>query len=147
MKGLTRFNPKMLQQKKMDQVSNETIVKYRVVPSDHNLNFSQLSGGNQQKVLLAKWMLAEPEFLILHEPTQGVDVGARQQLYRHIEAASKRGTSVLCCSSDYEQLEQICNRVIILHHGKITYELTGSEITKNRITQLSFDYSNEKTGS
>lgn len=144
MQVMDKFNAYRLQHRKMDQVSKETINKYRVTPSDPNLNFSQLSGGNQQKVLLAKWMLAEPKLLILHEPTQGVDVGARQQLYKHIEAAAKKGTAVLCCSSDYEQLEQICNRVLILHHGKITNELVGEEVTKNRITHLCFDYTEGK---
>jgi ribose transport system ATP-binding protein len=103
------------------------------------LGFGQLSGGNQQKVLLAKWIQESPEVLILHEPTQGVDVGARQQLYRHIEKAAQKGSAVICCSSDYEQLEQICDRVLIMVKGKIVKELTGEEISKEKITQLCYE--------
>lgn len=139
MQVMSRYNSMRLNHKRMDADSHEVVEQYEVHPRDPELNFSQLSGGNQQKVLLAKWMLAEPDLLILHEPTQGVDVGARQQLYRHIEAAAKRGTAVLCCSSDYEQLEQICDRVLVLVRGRVSTELMGAEITKARITQLCYD--------
>ncbi|MHB8063981.1 MAG: sugar ABC transporter ATP-binding protein [Ruminiclostridium sp.] len=134
-----KYCPWMLKTKKMFEESRELSKQYKVYPNDTKLNFAQLSGGNQQKVLLAKWMQEVPELLILHEPTQGVDVGARQHIYKHIDIAAKSGTAVLCASSDYEQLVQICDRVIIFVQGKIIQELVGSEITKDRITQLCYN--------
>lgn len=133
------YRPWRLDTKKMYEASKELSSRYKVYPNDTRLNFAQLSGGNQQKVLLAKWMQEVPELLILHEPTQGVDVGARQHIYKHIDIAAKSGTAVLCASSDYEQLVQICDRVIIFFQGKIVKELVGNEITKDRITQLCYD--------
>jgi ribose transport system ATP-binding protein len=133
------YRPWLLESKKMFEKSKELSEQYRVYPNDTRLNFAQLSGGNQQKALLAKWLQEDPELLILHEPTQGVDVGARQHIFKHIDTAAKAGAAVLCASSDYEQLVQICDRVIIFVQGKIVQELVGSEITKDRITQLCYD--------
>jgi ribose transport system ATP-binding protein len=94
-----------------------------------------LSGGNQQKVLMAKWLQTVPILLLLDEPTQGVDVGARQQLYMALEEAVKNGTSIIVASTDYEQLEQICDRVLIFARGEVIRELHGSELTKDRIAE------------
>ncbi len=139
MQVLGKFKPMNLRHKLIRKKSEKLIDQYEIHPDDPMLGFSQLSGGNQQKVLLAKWIQETPEILILHEPTQGVDVGARQQLYRHIEKAAQQGSAVICCSSDYEQLEQICDRVLIMVKGKIVQELTGGEISKEKITQLCYD--------
>ena len=138
MQVLKKFNPFFLNKKKMMKNATELIEQYEVHPDNPTLNFSQLSGGNQQKVLLAKWVQETPNLLILHEPSQGVDVGARQQIYKQIDAAAKKGTAVLCSSSDYEELEQICNKVIVLVKGQIIAVLTGDEITKENITKMCF---------
>ena len=109
-------------------------------PNDIELNLGQLSGGNQQKVLLAKWIQENPTLLILHEPTQGIDIGARQQVYKLIEdTVKKKNTSVICCSSSYEELEQICDRVLIMVQGQIIKELVGNEINKETITRLCYE--------
>lgn len=138
MQVLKKFNSFFLNKKKMMQNAVKLIDQYEVHPDNPMMNFSQLSGGNQQKVLLAKWVQETPNLLILHEPSQGVDVGARQQIYKHIDRAAQNGTAVLCSSSDYEELEQICNKVIILVRGKIIGVLTGGDITKENITKLCF---------
>lgn len=139
MQVLHKFSPYCLNHKAMDKQCHKTVEDFDVRPRNIELNFSQLSGGNQQKVLMSKWILADCELMILHEPTQGVDIGARQQIYKQIENAAKAGTAVICCSSDYEQLEQICNRVIVLIRGEIARELRGSEITKTYLTQLCYE--------
>jgi len=109
------------------------ITRFGVRPPDPTLPLELLSGGNQQKVLLAKWLQLEPRLLILQEPTQGVDVGAREQIFAIIRAFTARGGSVLCLSGDHEQLEMLCGRVVIFRRGRIARELVGPEVTKDRI--------------
>ncbi len=140
MQSMHHFRPVKLKKKLMRKKSEQLVDAYEVHPKNVDMNLSQLSGGNQQKVLLAKWIQEEPSLLILHEPTQGVDIGARQQVYRLIgKAVSKNNSSVICCSSDYEELEQICDRVLIMVQGRIVKELAGSQITKETITKLCYE--------
>ena len=109
--------------------------QYDVRPPEPMMDFQALSGGNQQKVVLAKWLQAGPKVLLVHEPTQGVDVGARLQVFETITRAAAEGMSVVCASSDYEQLAAICDRVLVFHDGQIMSTLVGDEITKDRITE------------
>ncbi|MCX6433478.1 MAG: sugar ABC transporter ATP-binding protein [Actinobacteria bacterium] len=95
---------------------------------------AQLSGGNQQKVILARWLRQEPEVLILDEPTQGVDVGAKADIHRLIDEAAAQGAAVLVCSTDHEELVRVCDRVIIMRRGKVASTLRGREITADNIT-------------
>ncbi len=95
------------------------IARFGVRPADPSLALEALSGGNQQKVLLAKWLQLEPRLLILQEPTQGVDVGAREQIFTIIRAFAARGGGVLCLSGDHEQLAALCSRVLIFRRGRI----------------------------
>jgi ribose transport system ATP-binding protein len=111
----------------------QTLDGFDVRPPLPGIAYQSLSGGNQQKVLLAKWLGADPTVLLLHEPTQGVDIGARAQIYSVIHDAARGGCSVLCASSDYEQLALICDRVLIFDRGRVARELRGAEITKDRI--------------
>ena len=116
----------------------ETIAQgqaYEVNPNRPALNLESLSGGNQQKVLLAKWMQTGPLLLLLDEPTQGVDVGARQSVFKSIKEAADRGTGVICASSDHEQLAAICHRVLVFARGRIVAELRGSAVAKDNITE------------
>ncbi|SDB28764.1 sugar ABC transporter ATP-binding protein [Eubacterium oxidoreducens] len=140
MQTYEHYKPKCLKNKQMLKNAKQLVEDYEVHPKDVNLDFGNLSGGNQQKVLLAKWIQESPKLLILHEPTQGIDIGARQSIYRLIEASvQEKGMSVICSSSDYEQLEQICDRVLVLVRGRIVTELVGKDITKERITSLCYE--------
>jgi ribose transport system ATP-binding protein len=109
---------------------------YDVRPNDPDLNIGSLSGGNQQKVVMAKWLQTDPRLLLLDEPTQGVDVGARQQLFAALKQAALAGTSIICSSTDYEQLAQISDRVLIFARGRIVHELVGASITKDNIAEI-----------
>jgi ribose transport system ATP-binding protein len=111
---------------------------YDVRPQNPQLNLGSLSGGNQQKVLLAKWLQIKPKLLMLDEPTQGVDFGARQQIFKALDRAAAGGTAILCASTDNEQLEQICDRVIVFSRGCPVTELKGSEISRKSITEACF---------
>jgi ribose transport system ATP-binding protein len=92
----------------------------------------QLSGGNQQKVLLGKWLSGEAKLLVLHEPTQGVDVGARRDIEAAIERAAERGSAVLLAGMDAGELASLCDRVIVIREGRAHAELSGL-ITPERI--------------
>lgn len=109
--------------------------RFDVRPRDPSLLLGALSGGNQQKVVLAKWFQIEPRLILLDEPTQGVDIGAREQVFGVIRQAAGAGASVLCASSDFEQLEAICDRVLVFNRGRVVAELVGPEITKSVIAE------------
>lgn len=106
-----------------------------VKPNIPALPLEALSGGNAQKALMAKWLQIEPRLLLLDEPTQGVDVGARQQLWDSLDRAAEGGACILVGSTDYDQLAQICHRVLIFARGQIVAELTGSELTQEMIAE------------
>ena len=96
----------------------------------------KLSGGNQQKVVLAKWMFTEPEVLILDEPTRGIDVGAKYEIYTHIFALADAGKAVLVISSELPELLGICDRIYALSAGRITGQLPRAEATQESLMTL-----------
>ena len=97
---------------------------------------SSLSGGNQQKVILARWLRRDPRILLLDEPTQGVDVGARAEIYELIHRAVAGGAAALVASSDFEELARVCDRVIVLRKGAAVAELSGEGLDAERIVHL-----------
>ena len=100
---------------------------------------SSLSGGNQQKVVLAKWLMTEPAILMLNDPTRGIDVGTKQELYQLLRRLSDAGTSILFYSTDYDELIGCCDRVLILYQGRVARELVGDEITETNIVASSLN--------
>ena len=96
---------------------------------------STFSGGNQQKILFGKWLQQAPSVFLLDEPTQGVDVGAKADLHRELEAVALDGAAVVVSSSDLEELADLCDRVLVVVEGRIAAELSGDELTESRITR------------
>ena len=94
---------------------------------------SALSGGNQQKVVMARAMLSKPAILVADEPTQGVDVGARAEIYRILREVAATGVPVVVASSDTLELEGLCDRVIVMSRGKAVATLEGEDVTEERI--------------
>jgi ribose transport system ATP-binding protein len=131
------FATLLLRRRRMTRAAARLLGEFDVRPNRPRMLYQSLSGGNQQKVLLAKWLQTDPRLLLLHEPTQGVDVGARVQIFQTLRSVASRGTAVICASSDYEQLEQICDRVLIMAGGRVLTELRGEDIRKERITEQS----------
>ena len=127
-----------LDRAKMNQTARELGAAFEVKPNLPSLPLSALSGGNQQKALMAKWLQTTPRLILLEEPTQGVDVGARQQLLAALDGASLTGASILIASTDYDQLAQICHRVIVFARGQITAELTGARLNKETIAEYCY---------
>ncbi|MGW1682873.1 sugar ABC transporter ATP-binding protein [Saccharopolyspora sp. NPDC002376] len=103
-----------------------------------------LSGGNQQKIVIGKWLLAEPRVLILDEPTRGIDVGARAEIYELINELARAGTTVLVVSSDLPELLGLSDRVLVMADGRLRGELDGAEATQERVLALAV--SAEHTG-
>jgi ribose transport system ATP-binding protein len=95
-----------------------------------------LSGGNQQKVVLGRWLEREADVLVLIEPTRGVDVGARMEIYRVIRRLARAGMGVLVATSDYEEVVQLADRAAVMARGRIVGDLDGDEITTERLTEL-----------
>ncbi len=93
------------------------------------------SGGNQQKMVLAKWLRVRPRVLLLDEPTQGVDVGAKAAIYELIVAAKRDGAGVLLCSSDTKELVQLCDRVLVLKDGRVVSEVPRKSLTEARLVR------------
>jgi len=94
-----------------------------------------LSGGNQQKVVLAKWLLAQPRVLILDEPTRGVDVGAKFELYQLILELADRGAGILLISSEIEELIGLCDRILVMSQGEIRADLPKAHFDRERILE------------
>ncbi|MGA7810941.1 sugar ABC transporter ATP-binding protein [Bradyrhizobium sp.] len=92
-----------------------------------------LSGGNQQKVVIAKWLMTEPRIILLNDPTRGIDVGTKQELYRLMRELADQGAAILFYSTDYDELIGCCDRVAIMYDGRIVRELEGSELTETNI--------------
>lgn len=115
-----------------------TLSGFDVRPSDPDRMLGTLSGGNQQKALLAKWFGIEPRVFMLHEPTHGVDIGAKKQIFARIRAAADSGAAVLIASAEYEDLAHLCDRVLIFRDGRICDELTGSALQHERIVERCF---------
>jgi ribose transport system ATP-binding protein len=123
-----------LRRRQLNVRAVELLKEFDVRPPDPKATYEELSGGNQQKAMLAKWLQTEPKFIFLHEPTQGVDVGARGQIFKMLGEAARSGACVICASSDYEQLAGICDRVIVVARGRVAAEVSG-EVTKERIAE------------
>lgn len=121
--SLERFCHPLLDQraekKEVERVTNELRVKCSSL-QQHAMN---LSGGNQQKVCLAKWLLTNPNVFILDEPTRGIDVGAKAEFYRIINELAEKGASVIVVSSEEQELMGICDRILVMHEGKVTGEV------------------------
>jgi putative multiple sugar transport system ATP-binding protein len=115
------------------KVAEDFRVKLRTKCTSVMQNTGNLSGGNQQKVLLAKWMFADPEILILDEPTRGIDVGAKYEIYCIINQLVEDGKTVLFISSEMPEILGMCDRIYVMDEGKIVAELDQKDATQETI--------------
>ena len=95
-----------------------------------------LSGGNQQKVVLGKWLARQPKLLILDEPTRGVDVGAKREIYTLMDELTSSGVGILMISSDLEEILGMSDRVLVMHDGDLTGELARHELSEQAVMNL-----------
>jgi ribose transport system ATP-binding protein len=110
--------------------------KLSIVAASEHQPVGQLSGGNQQKVAIAKWLLLQPKVLLLDEPTRGVDVGAKAEIYEVIETLAAKGAAVLFVSSELEEILRISDRVLVMHDGGLAGELTREQSSEHEIMRL-----------
>jgi len=115
------------------------IDKLRIKAGDPAFPVSTLSGGNQQKVVIAKWLLTGPSIVLLCDPTRGIDVGTKQEIYQLLRNLADAGTAVVLYSTDYDELVGCCDRVLILYDGRIVRELVGDAITGPAIVSASLN--------
>jgi ribose transport system ATP-binding protein/rhamnose transport system ATP-binding protein len=112
----------------MRQHAREHIERLRVRTPNVNERAGLLSGGNQQKAVFAKWLDAQPSVLLLDDPTRGVDVGAKAEMHLLIRSAAQAGAVVLLYSTDLDELESLCDRVLVFYQGRICAELAGEQL-------------------
>jgi ABC-type sugar transport system ATPase subunit len=99
----------------------------------------RLSGGNQQKTMFAKWVRLAPSVLIIDEPTRGVDIGAKQGIYRLIASMAREGAGILLISSELEEVIGLSHRVLVMSRGRLVRELTGAAINEDDVMAAAFD--------
>ncbi len=118
---------------RVDSIVNTFIERLRIKASSPQQKVGELSGGNQQKVLLARWLAMNPKVLLLDEPTRGIDVGAKAEVQKLVDELAADGLGVLLISSDLEELIEGSDRVVVLKDGAVVGELTGDEVTEDKL--------------
>ena len=130
-----------------DKETEEGISRLNIKVGHPKMKVSNLSGGNQQKIVFSKWIKTEPEILYLNEPTRGVDVQSKLEIYELIRSLTHRGVSVVIFTSDMLELIGLSDEIYIMYEGRISGYITGKEATEERIMQFSAKNSDEKEGS
>jgi len=113
--------------------ANRFVEDLKIKPNDINLPARKLSGGNQQKVVISKWLNTNAKVFIFDEPTRGIDVGAKVEVYRLINSLVDRGSIVIIVSSELPEILGMCDRVLVMHEGKITADLPREEASQEVI--------------
>jgi len=136
--SLSRFTKGLfLDDKEMLRQTRIMIEDLNVVCSSLKQKIVFLSGGNQQKMLIGRWLLRNPRIFIIDEPTIGVDIGAKEEIYKLIRHVARQGTSVILISSELQEIMSLCDRALVMHQGKITGELLQREFTEEQLLRLS----------
>jgi ribose transport system ATP-binding protein len=119
----------------------EMTATLRIKAENASVAVGTLSGGNQQKVVLAKWLATHPKLLLLMDPARGIDVGTKQEIYRLLRRLAEEGMAILYYSTDYEELIGLCDRALIMYDGRIVASLSGSALNEHNILSSAFDLS------
>ena len=135
--SLENVTKNMLIRKSNEYVNGKKLIKkLNIKVSDIEQKMNSLSGGNQQKVLFAKWLNINPRIIIMDEPTRGIDVGAKAEMHRMIRELAESGIGVIIISSELPEIIGMCDRVIVMHEGKIIGEVSNNDITEKNIMTL-----------
>lgn len=129
-----------LNNKKMKEDTDWAIKAMNIKTASQSTQIRTLSGGNQQKVILGRWLLTDPEVLLLDEPTRGIDVGAKYEIYKLIVGLAEKGKAVIVVSGEMPELIGICDRIIVMSGGKIAGEVSAKDTTQEEIMTLAAKY-------
>lgn len=125
----------MINESLEETIINQSIAKLKVKTSSPELAIGRLSGGNQQKAILAKCLLLNPKILILDEPTRGIDVGAKYEIYKLINQLAQEGMAIIVISSELPEVLGISDRVLVMHEGKIKANLINQNLTQEKVME------------
>ncbi len=131
---LSRFG--FVKKREQDEIVKKYIKRLKIKTPSPEQQICNLSGGNQQKVLLARWMCLNPKLIIMDEPTGGIDIGAKVEIEQLIQEFSQSGISVLMISSEIAELERNCDRILVMRDGRKRGELAGDEVDQNKIMEM-----------
>ena len=126
---------KLLSRKQMEEFADKYIDLLQIKTASRETPIKSLSGGNQQKVIIARWLLTNPDYLILDEPTRGIDVGAKSEIYQIMNELTEQGVSIIMISSDMEEIMGMADRILVMCEGKISGELRKGEYTQEKILE------------
>ena len=124
----------------MEDAADKYIKLLQIKTASRETPIKSLSGGNQQKVILGRWLLTDPEVLLLDEPTRGIDVGAKYEIYQLIIDLANRGKVVIVVSSEMPELLGICDRIMVMSGGRLAGEINAEEATQELIMTYAAKY-------
>ena len=133
-----QFKSSLLNKKTLKNITGTFISDLGISLRNEEQEVIELSGGNQQKVVIAKWLAMEPNILIMDEPTRGIDIGAKSEIYALMRKMTEQGMSIIMISSEMAEVMQVSDRILVMHEGSISGELTAEEVTRNNIMQAAF---------
>ena len=122
--------------KNKQKMAYETAEKLKVKPLNVKAAAHNLSGGNQQKVVVGKWLSGDPKIILMDEPTRGIDVGAKTEIYKLIQKLAAGGVGVIIFSAEFKEINGICDRILILRKGQIIEEFTKEQSTTEKILSV-----------
>lgn len=129
-----------LNKKKIEELVQENVAKLSIKTPSSKTLIQALSGGNQQKVIISRWLANNPDILIMDEPTRGIDVGAKYEIYQIMIQLAKQGKGIIMISSEMPELIGVSNRIMVMCNGRITGEVSGEEATQEKIMQYATQF-------
>lgn len=135
---LQQIKSKFLKKSELSQITGTYIEDLGISLRNEEQEVKELSGGNQQKVVIAKWLAMTPNILIMDEPTRGIDVGAKSEIYMLMRRLTKQGKSIIMISSEMAEVMKVSDRIIVMHEGSISGEIPSGEVNRNKIMQAAF---------
>ena len=136
LQALARFGGLLIDQKAEDAALTRAIREFDIRAGRRDVRVGNLSGGNQQKLLLAKTLLSEPQVILIDEPTRGIDIGTKQQIYTLISGLAAAGHAIIVISSEMPELIGLASRVLVMHAGRIVGGLEGDDVNEGAIVRL-----------
>lgn len=126
----------VINKQRLNRAAHEVMSDLKLRPMDIEKTIGTLSGGNQQKVIIGRWVAADAKVFLFDEPTRGIDIGAKSEIYNLIERLAKAGKAIIVVSSEMTEIIRISDRVLVMREGKITKELKGEAITEDNIARF-----------